>query len=94
MKYYIVTEGDRIVGGWKTEWDSYSEDPDKPERKTIEVKKEEYEEMSGQFELFTYKDKPVKKPKKEIDEIKTNREANTLVGLRAKIEELEKLTKK
>lgn len=95
MYSYIVTDGERIVACWQTEWDSYSVDYDLPERKTIRIKDELYDEIKDHLEYYSWDGKKViKKSQPVIADIERNKkdwlEKNTLVGLQNRLSKLEK----
>ncbi len=94
MKYsYLIIKGEHIIGGWQTEWDSYSDDPDNPDRKTVRVPDDDFDRIKDEMELHRYKDGGIaNKSNEERSAISVRKEDyrrnNTIKGLQEQIKKM------
>lgn len=95
MYSYIVTEGERIVGAWQTEWDSYHDDVDNPHRKIVRISDDEYAQMYTRLEEFSYKGKLKEKTLFQKSEIlEEKHKPSKIEELEVRIANLEKKVNK
>lgn len=88
MYSFIITQGDRIIQAWQTEWNSYVEDLDDKTRITRLISDEDYDMIIKNLAEYAYKNGKI--VKKSALEISTQSQPSEVDQLKEKVETLEK----